>query len=174
MTSENMMAQTDENMMDQADDAPKAIVPVNELAQSHSKEPLTRAQMEAVIRGGGSVSIGHQIVTHIAHLPSEAELAKGDPAKEAVAKGNLQAQINALQTQLNGLAPDEPAVSSSFADDLRRQLGSTSANALLGAGYDSPEKLLAAETEDLRKINGVGEATITRLNEIKASRPDGN
>lgn len=64
---------------------------------------LTRAEMEQVIREGGSVKHGGRIISRLEHLPSDADLAKGDPAKEAKAAGDLQAQIDQLQQQLAGL-----------------------------------------------------------------------
>jgi len=57
---------------------------------------LTRAEMEDVIRGGGSILWQGQIVAHIGQLPSEADLAAGDPALEAAARAALDAQILAL------------------------------------------------------------------------------
>ena len=64
---------------------------------------LTREQMEQVIRGGGSVKHGGRIISTVEGLPSKADLAKGDPAKERAAAGDLQAQIDQLQQQLAGL-----------------------------------------------------------------------
>lgn len=64
---------------------------------------LTRAEMERVIAEGGSVLHGGQHISQIKDLPTEADLAKGDPDKEQAAAGNLQAQIDALQAQLGAL-----------------------------------------------------------------------
>jgi|SRR6185503_11941035 len=64
---------------------------------------LTREQMAAVIEGGGSVLHNGALITRLADLPSAAELAAGDPAKEAAAQAALQAQIAALQSQVDQL-----------------------------------------------------------------------
>lgn len=66
---------------------------------------LTRDEMEAVIKGGGSVLWQGHTLSRIQDLPSAADLAAGDPAKEAQATADLQAQITALQAQLAQLAP---------------------------------------------------------------------
>jgi hypothetical protein len=65
---------------------------------------LTREEMEAVIRSGGGVKVGGRVRTRIEDLPTAAELAQGDPAKEAAAAEDLQAQIAALQAQVDQLA----------------------------------------------------------------------
>jgi predicted HD phosphohydrolase len=64
--------------------------------------------MEQAIREGGSVLYGGRIITRAEHLPSAAELAQGDPAAEAAAQADLQAQIADLQAQVAKLqAPAE-------------------------------------------------------------------
>lgn len=70
---------------------------------------LTRDEMIAVIQGGGSVLYQGRTISSLAHLPSAAELAQGDPAKEAEATAELQAQIAQLQQQLATLQPSAPA-----------------------------------------------------------------
>jgi hypothetical protein len=70
---------------------------------------LSREQMEAVIRSGGSVLHQGRIISRIEALPSAAELAKGDPDKEAQAAQSLQQQIDQLQAQLAELQePPKP------------------------------------------------------------------
>lgn len=65
---------------------------------------MTRAQMEAVIAGGGSVLHGGKLYTRVEHLPSEAELAQGDPAAEQAAAARLQEEIVRLQEQVARLS----------------------------------------------------------------------
>lgn len=64
---------------------------------------LTRAGMEKVIRDGGSVMHGREIITNVDDLPSEAELAEGDEAAERVALDNIERQQRALDAQRNRL-----------------------------------------------------------------------
>lgn len=61
---------------------------------------LTRNEMEAIIKGGGSVLLNGTIHTSVATLPSKAELAAGDPVAEQEAQSELRAQIADLQKQL--------------------------------------------------------------------------
>lgn len=65
--------------------------------------PLDRQQMEAVIAGGQSVLYGGRIIVQPHHLPSDAELASGDPVKEQAATRGLQDQIARLQQTLDDL-----------------------------------------------------------------------
>ncbi len=60
---------------------------------------LTRAEMEAVIRGGGSVIYKGRVLSKIEHLPSAVDLAAGDPAKLNATVDDLDTQIKALQEQ---------------------------------------------------------------------------
>ncbi len=64
--------------------------------------PLTRKDMERVItEEGGSVMLSNgQIVTRVQDLPSEADLAQGDPQREETTAARLQEQINRLQADL--------------------------------------------------------------------------
>ena len=73
---------------------------------------LTRPEMEAVIKSGGSVLYQGRTLSTLAHLPSAAELAQGDPAKEAEASADLQAQIADLQAQLAQLQLSTPSAPS--------------------------------------------------------------
>jgi peptidoglycan hydrolase CwlO-like protein len=61
---------------------------------------LTRAEMEAVIAGGGSVSIGGQHYTTLDSLPAEAVLASGDPERLEAARADVEQRIDALQQEL--------------------------------------------------------------------------
>jgi hypothetical protein len=60
---------------------------------------LTRDQMVAIIQRGESVMIGSEVYDSVDRLPSEAQLAQGDPAREGVALANLDAQLAAIQAQ---------------------------------------------------------------------------
>jgi hypothetical protein len=77
---------------------------------------MTLDEMKAVIDAGGSVLVrkgnGKVLATRHEHLPSEAELAKGDPAKEAAAREALDARIKLLQAERDGLSAATFAVSS--------------------------------------------------------------
>lgn len=70
---------------------------------------LTRKEMEAVIASGGSVLWNGQTLWQAGQLPSAADLAAGDPAKEAAASADLHAQIAQLQADLAKLQPAAPA-----------------------------------------------------------------
>jgi hypothetical protein len=61
---------------------------------------LTRDEMAAVIAGGGSVLYEGRTIWRAQDLPSEADLAQGDPEKEAAASASLQEQIAQLQADL--------------------------------------------------------------------------
>jgi hypothetical protein len=60
---------------------------------------LTRDQMVAIIQRGESVMIGSEVYDSVDRLPSEAQLAQGDPAREEAALANLDAQLAAVQAQ---------------------------------------------------------------------------
>lgn len=64
---------------------------------------LTREQMARVIEDGGSVLHGGRLITRLEHLPTEADLAKGNPEREAAAAAALDAQIAALMIQRDQL-----------------------------------------------------------------------
>jgi len=59
--------------------------------------------MEEAIKAGGSVLHKGAIYHQLGQLPSEAELAEGDPEQEAVVASALDAQITALQRQRDRL-----------------------------------------------------------------------
>jgi hypothetical protein len=60
---------------------------------------LTRDQMVAIIQRGESVMIGSEVYDSLDRLPSEAQLAQGDPQREEAALANLDAQLAAVQAQ---------------------------------------------------------------------------
>jgi hypothetical protein len=69
---------------------------------------LSRDEMVKIIAGGGSVLHGGRIISREADLPSEADLAQGDPARAADVAADLQAQIAALQAQVAQLQAPTP------------------------------------------------------------------
>jgi len=59
--------------------------------------------MEQVIGAGGSVLHGGRLYTRVADLPTDAQLAAGDPERELAAADAMQAQIATLQAQYEQL-----------------------------------------------------------------------
>lgn len=71
---------------------------------------LTRNEMERVIAHGGSVLHGGRLITRVEDLPTDADLATGDPNRETQIANSLQQQIDRLQAQLERLqAPKNKA-----------------------------------------------------------------
>jgi len=70
---------------------------------------LTRTEMEKLLRKGESVLYEGEIITSIADLPTDAVLAKGDKEKEAAARKELKAQLDAISKQLEQLDESKPA-----------------------------------------------------------------
>jgi hypothetical protein len=70
---------------------------------------LNRKQMEQAIAEGGSVLYEGQVITRAEDLPTEAALAKGDPAKEQAAAADLQARISAMEAELATLRKEQPS-----------------------------------------------------------------
>lgn len=64
---------------------------------------ISRSEMQAAIAAGGVVLHNGVLYNDPLDLPTEAELAKGDPAREKKAQDDIQAQIAALQAQIDGL-----------------------------------------------------------------------
>lgn len=117
---------------------------------------LTRQEMEQVIRDGGSVLHGGRLYTKIATLPTEAQLAAGNPEQEAAAKANLQSQVEALQAQLADLASSQSAPAAPSTYDAMSET-------LAGAGFATPADVQAATDEQLRAVPGIGPATLKKL-----------
>lgn len=59
------------------------------------KKTLSRAEMEAIIRGGGAIHHGGEIITSIADLPDDVDLAANEEDLEAAAAA-LEAEEDAL------------------------------------------------------------------------------
>jgi hypothetical protein len=62
-----------------------------------------REQMIAVIRNGGSTVHKGKHIKHVSQVPSEAELAAGNPQAEAEAAARLKAQAEEIDAQLKQL-----------------------------------------------------------------------
>jgi len=65
---------------------------------------MKRSEMEQIIVQGGSVLYQGRTISRVQDLPSEADLAVGDPAQEAAATAALQAQMADLQAQIDRLS----------------------------------------------------------------------
>jgi hypothetical protein len=75
---------------------------------------LTRRGMLAALAAGQPVRVAveggkHVTATRPEHLPTEAQMAKGDSAAEAAARENLLRQREAIDRQIATLAPPKPA-----------------------------------------------------------------
>lgn len=141
---------------------------------------LTRQDMEAVIKGGGSVLYKGQTLWQLSQLPTDADLAEGDPAAESAAAAALDQQIAHLTAQRDrllqrGQSPTiEPPPSTSAplggtppsGDPIVEALGQQTADALAAAGYTTPGQLQSASDEQLLSVPGIGQAT---LNKIRAA-----
>lgn len=68
---------------------------------------MTRDEMAAVIRSGQTVIHNGRLIATEAQIPSESELAAGDPAKVKAAKEVLEARKKAIDLELEAL--DKPA-----------------------------------------------------------------
>lgn len=64
---------------------------------------LTRKQMEQVLAQGGSVLYNGQVITQADALPTDADLAAGDPTREQALVAKLQADIAAKNAELESL-----------------------------------------------------------------------
>lgn len=132
---------------------------------------LSRNEMEAVIRNGGSVLHGGRLLSKIEHLPTDADLAlaSGDTRQAGSVASALQAQMAALQGQI-----DQLAAAQGHTGDQHPQTGDHPFVALVGqqitekliaAGYDTPEAITATSDEELQAIDGVGPKTVKTLRE---------
>lgn len=123
----------------------------------------TRADLEQVIIQGGSVRYKGRIIKRVQDLPSDAELAGGDPQREATALADIDAQIARLQNERTRLIKPAPAPESTH--PFAELLGVTVAEKLIAAGYDTPEKVAATTDEQLLALDGIGQKTVDKLRE---------
>lgn len=127
---------------------------------------LTRSEMEQTIIQRGSVLYRGRIISRIQDLPSDADLAAGDPAQEAAAAAALDAQIAALQAQrarIGGGASPEIGPLSSPTATLDSVAGADVAERLRAGGVADGVALARADDETLLAIEGVGPATLKKL-----------
>lgn len=73
---------------------------------------LTHAAMQRLVAAGQGVLYNGQTLTRPEHLPSEATLAAGNPAREQAALTALDQQIAGLLAQRQALAPAPDATPS--------------------------------------------------------------
>lgn len=132
---------------------------------------LNRAEMEQIIRSGGSVAYGNQILTTIAQLPSDAALAVGDPVKEQAAMADLQAQIAALQEQAATLsaAQSSPQANGTEGNATPPVMGTALpddfpfATALRAAGYTTREQVAQATDKLLDAVPAIDKEAIKQI-----------
>lgn len=128
---------------------------------------LTRSEMEQTIIQRGSVLYRGRIISRIQDLPSDADLAAGDPAQEAAAAAALDAQIAALQAQrarigAGGASPEIGPLSSPTVT-LDSVAGADVAERLRASGIADGAALAHADDDTLLAIEGVGPATLKKL-----------
>ena len=70
---------------------------------------LTHAEMEAVVRNGGSVLFRGRVCASLAELPSLAELGEADPTQHAASLQDLEAARKDLDAQITRLRKSERA-----------------------------------------------------------------
>ena len=61
---------------------------------------LNRQQMAEVLRNRGSVAYQGRIIKDISEIPSEADLAVGNPVEEKAAESNILAEMARLKEEL--------------------------------------------------------------------------
>lgn len=100
--------------------------------------------MADALRPGGLYKVGD------AFVDAEGKTVDAKEAKSALAKraGETEEPQSSAATNAGGLAEDFPA-----------------REALVGGGFDTPEKVKAASDDDLLALDGVGPATLTKIRE---------
>lgn len=127
---------------------------------------LSRNEMEQVINSGGSVLLGGRLYTRVADLPNDAQLAAGDPEREAAAATTLQQQIAQMQAQLEQLqaSGQSAALQQPPAEHpLDTIVGSEFREKLTAAGVETPDDVREATDAQLLDIDGIGPATVKKL-----------
>lgn len=135
---------------------------------------LTRSQMEQAISSGGSVLLGGRLYTRAAELPSDAQLAQGDPDRELAAGAVLEQQISAMQAQLDQLQASQQqggrpridpfaGTNDVNAPTIATIVGQESAERLAAAGVRTFEDVALASDEQLLAVEGIGPKTLDKL-----------
>jgi hypothetical protein len=117
-----------------------------EMAKQPVKTELTREEMEAVIRGGGSVCIGGgEVISRIADLPDDEDSIAA--AEQELADRKARAGVSKTK--------DESDLPEGFPARAK----------LIAGGFDSVEKVNDAPDEELLKVSGVGASTVAQIRE---------
>lgn len=82
---------------------PPTFDPVGRSVSQVRKHPLTLPEMRAILGRGESIMYNGQVISDPRFLPTEAQLAVGDPAAEDAAATHLQGQIDRLNNELKAL-----------------------------------------------------------------------
>lgn len=80
--------------------AEAASAPPTAEPERDSDHRLTRRGMEAVIRAGGSVMHNGRFVSRVEELPSQADLAKGNPEMERATRASLQQHRDYIDAEI--------------------------------------------------------------------------
>lgn len=120
-----------------------------------------RKHMGQVHAEGGSVYHKGRIIPPGAELPTEAELAAGDPGREAAARASIQARRAMLDAEEAMLSATSGA--GDEGDELPEDFPGYSA--LSEAGITTRSQLSEMSDEDLTGIKGIGAATAGRIRE---------
>lgn len=140
---------------------PRAFVPSGFAPGGHRQTPLTLKEQHDIITGGESVLYNGRIISNVVHLPTEAQLAVGDPEKEQLAAFHMQQQIDRLQKDLESLksgtlAPPPPSrgvgpgVLPAQGTPVQNQPASDT-GAVAGHGKAGQESLIEAQRKALLK-----------------------
>lgn len=111
---------------------------------------ISRAAMVAAIKEGGSVHYKGALITRLENLPSEAELAVGDPAQE-------QQALTDLQKEIAGLEARKAALQSQVSQQAQANQQAADASAASGGTQTpppaDPDKVLASlNLEQLKAV----------------------
>jgi DNA uptake protein ComE-like DNA-binding protein len=132
-----------------------------------------REHMERVIKEGGSVYHRGAIINNVAHLPSEAQLAKGDAGREDAARKSLAARralLDAEEAELNTGSIGQPPASTQEAPSVDADAipdDFPGHAALTEAGYSKLSQVNGLSEEELTEIPGIGPATAAKIIEAR-------
>lgn len=126
-----------------------------------------RAHMKEAIAEGGSVYHRGRIITSHEHLPTEADLAKGDPARAAAVRRELERRKAELDEQIASLGEGGGAAGTNETvgaqgDELPEDFPGR--EALAKAGIHTRSEVASFTTkEELMSIEGVDDKTAARI-----------